>query len=328
MVYNERMTTLESLLRQFRSERGLFILGAGASAGSVNLGPAFLRAPGVAYVTSGGGYPVHIPSHSPLSEKIIRAASDADFLHGRELRPGSENFFFRELLSRMNDGYGRVSLKQEMARARFIGAALESYRVFRHFRPSVILNYNLDGLATHHCGDIHEVFDPHGTVEVGYGSPLGTELVALVREYDLALAPDQFVMSVPESPIDGRLEDQLRKSMRTMPNFIAIIGYSFAGAWPGYEDFISLHYFMNRFRRFAGNVYVMSPYPYELADIIAQGIESRDVYAIPARWNVFAHAMMTSLSPGGIPRSLNHFCESLLDKHGHDRMSFPLDFAT
>jgi hypothetical protein len=37
--------------------------------------------------------------------------------------------------------------------------------------------------------------------------------------------------------------------------------------------------------------------------------------------------MMTSLAPGGIPRSLNYFCESLLDKHGHDRMSFPLDWS-
>jgi hypothetical protein len=185
------MPIFESLLRQFQNQRGLFILGAGASAGSVNLGTAFLRAPGISYVTSGGGYPVEIPPHSLLSEKIIRAASDvplSQLLSGRELLPGSENFLFREFLSRMPDGFGRMSLKHELARARFIGAALDSYRIFRHFRPSVILNYNLDGLAAHHCGDIHEVFDPHGTVEVGYGSPMGAELVARVREHDFALA--------------------------------------------------------------------------------------------------------------------------------------------
>jgi len=38
------MPIFESLLRQFQNQRGLFILGAGASAGSVNLGTAFLRA--------------------------------------------------------------------------------------------------------------------------------------------------------------------------------------------------------------------------------------------------------------------------------------------
>lgn len=324
------MTTFESLLRQFQSQQGLFILGAGASAGSVNLGPAFLRAPGIAYVTSGGGYPVEIPPHSLLSEKIIRAANEvspSQLLSGRELRPGTENSLFRELLSRMPDGFGRISLKHELARARFVGAALESYRIFRHFRPSVILNYNLDGLAAHHCGDIHEVFDPHGTVEIGYGSPMGAELVATVREHDFALAADPFVMSVPESWTDDRLACQLRMSMRTMPDFVAIIGYSFAGAWPSYDDRISLEVFKARFRRFAGNIYVISPNPEELTDIIAEGIDSDTVYSIPARWNVLAHAMIASLSPAGILRSLNYFCERLLDKHGHDRMSFPLDLA-
>jgi hypothetical protein len=138
-------------------------------------------------------YPVEIPAHSPLSEKIIRAASSmplSQVLPGRELRPGSEDFPFSELLSRMPDGFGRVSLKHEMARARFRRTALESYRVFRHFRPSVILNYNLDGLATHHCGDIHEVFDPHGTVEVGYGSPMGAALMSSVREHDFTPPAD------------------------------------------------------------------------------------------------------------------------------------------
>jgi hypothetical protein len=106
------MPIFESLLRQFQNQRGLFILGAGASAGSVNLGTAFLRAPGISYVTSGGGYPVEIPPHSLLSEKIIRAASDvplSQLLSGRELLPGSENFLFREFLSRMPDGFGRMS---------------------------------------------------------------------------------------------------------------------------------------------------------------------------------------------------------------------------
>src|SRR6185369_8104358 len=37
----------------------------------------------------------------------------------------------------------------------------------------------------------------HGTVEPGYGSPSGAKLVASVRGYDFALAPDSFVMSVP-----------------------------------------------------------------------------------------------------------------------------------
>jgi hypothetical protein len=320
------MPSFESLLRQFQAERGLFIIGAGASAGTVKLGPEFLQTPGIDYVTSAGSYPVEIPSHAPLSAKIIRSAGSvplSQVFPGRIFRPGSEDFPFRELLSRMPDGFARLYLKHELARTRFDGRALDAYRVFRQFQPSTILNYNLDGLMTDHCGDIHEVFDPHGTVEPGYGSPSGAALVASVREYDFDVAPDAFVMSVPESLTDDRLAAQLTLATRASPNFIAIIGYSFAGAEPVYDDFVSLEFFKSRFHRFPGNVYVMSPYPAELSDVIAHGIDSPRVYPIPARWNVLSHAMVEVLTSRRVGRSLNYSCEELLDKHG-DKIAFPL----
>jgi hypothetical protein len=187
------MPSFESLLRQFQSQRGLFILGAGASAGTVKLGPEFLQAPGIDYVTSAGSYPVTIPSHAPLNEKIIRSAANVSLSQafpGRFLRPGCQDCPFHELLNRMPDAYGRTNLKHELGRTRFEGRALDAYRVFRQFHPSALLNYNLDGLATDHCGDVQEVFDPHGTVERGYGSPSGAALVASLREYDFAVTPD------------------------------------------------------------------------------------------------------------------------------------------
>jgi hypothetical protein len=321
------MPSFESLLRQFQSQMGLFILGAGASAGTVKLGPEFLQTPGIDYVVNGGSYPVAVPSHAPLSQKIIRNAGSApmsQIFPGRNLRPGTEDFPFHELLNRMPDAFARLHLKHELARTRFAGTTLDAYRVFRRFHPSTILNYNLDGLMTDHCSDIHEVFDPHGTVERGYGSPSGAALVASVRDCDFAVAPDSFVMSVPESPTDNRLASQLRMAMRSLPSYVAIIGYSFAGAEPVYDDFISLEFFMSRFRRFPGDVYVMSPYPAELSDVIAHGIDSDQVYPIAARWNVLAHAMVELLSSQRIGRPLNYFCEQLLDRHGHDKMAFPM----
>lgn len=320
------MPSFESLLRQFQNQRGLFIIGAGASAGTVKLGPEFLQAPGVDYVINGGSYPVEIPSHAALSEKIIRSAANAPLSRmwpGRALRPGIEDIPFHELLNRMPDGFARLYLKHELARPRFDGRALDAYRVFRRFQPSAILNYNLDGLMRDHCGDIHEVYDPHGTVELGYGSPSGAALVASVREYDFEVAPDSFVMSVPEALTDDRLATQLALATRTSPNFIAIIGYSFAGVEQVYDDFVSLAFFMSRFHRFPGHIYVLSPYPAELSDVIAHGIDSPRVYPIPARWNVLSHAMVEMLTSGRVDRSLNYFCEQLLDKHG-DKIAFPL----
>lgn len=308
-------------------QRGVFSLSAQARlAGTVKLGPEFLQTPGIDYVTSAGSYPVEIPSHAPLSAKIIRSAASvplSQIFPGRILRPGSEDFPFRELLSRMPDGFARLHLKHELAWTRFDGRALDGCRVFRQFQPSAILNYNLDGLMTDHCGDIHEVFDPHGTVEPGYGSPSAAALVARVREYDFDVAPDSFVMSVPESLTDDRLATQLTLATRASPNFIAIIGYSFAGAEPVYDDFISLEFFKSRFRRFPGNVYVMSPYPAELSDLIAHGIDSNRVHPVPTRWNILAHAMVEMLTSGRVRPSLNYFCEQLLDKYG-EKIAFPL----
>lgn len=320
------MPSFESLLRQFQNQRGLYIIGAGASAGTVKLGPEFLQAPGIDYVVNGGSYPVDIPPHAALSAKIIQSAASvpmSQLYPGRELRPGTADIPFFELLNRMPDGFARIHLKHELARTRFVGGTLDSYRVFRHFHPSTILNYNLDGLMTDHCSDIHEVFDPHGTVEPGYGSPSGAALLASVRDHDFTLAPDTFVMSVPESLTDDRLARQLTLATRATPDFIAIIGYSFAGADPYYDDRVSLDFFMSRFHRFPGNVYIMSPSPAELGDVIAHSIDSPRVYAVPARWNVLAHAMVELIASGRDRRSLNYLCEQLLDKHG-DRIAFPL----
>jgi hypothetical protein len=321
------MPSFESLLRQFQAQRGLFIVGAGASAGIVKLGPDFLQAPGIGYVVSGGSYPVEIPSHSALSAKIIRAAGTVPLSRvfpGRILRPGSESFPFPELLSRMPDGFARLHLKHELARARYEGRKYDAYHVFRHFHPSAILNYNLDGLMTEHCGDIHDVFDPHGSVEPGYGSPCGAALVAGAREYDFALTPDSFVMSIPEAPTDIRLFGQLMLATNTEPDFIAIIGYSFAGTEPVYDDLVSLEFFKSRFHRFRGNVYVISPTPAELSDVIAHGIDSHNVYPVPARWNILAHAIVELLATARVNRSLEYFCEQLLDKHG-DKIAFPVE---
>ena len=113
--------------------------------------------------------------------------------------------------------------------------------------------------------------------------------------------------------------------MLTLPDFVAIIGYSFGRTSSGYDDLISLEYFLSRFHRFSGNIYTMSPDPWELCEVISEEIESDAVIPVSARWNLLAHAMVASLAPGGISRSLNFLCESLLDKHGHDRMAFPLD---
>jgi hypothetical protein len=69
----------EFLLRHLRSRRGLYILGAGTSAGAsewageVRFGQDFLIGPALEYVR-GGSFPVSLPIPSELSRKIVNVA--------------------------------------------------------------------------------------------------------------------------------------------------------------------------------------------------------------------------------------------------------------
>lgn len=137
------------------------------------------------------------------------------------------------------------------------------------------------------------------------------------REYDLQVTPDDILMCVPESYTDLQLAGCLLEVERFSPQFIAIIGYSF-GQRPErtYDDRISLDFFREAFRGFMGNVYVISPNPDDLREMLADGIGSKNVLGVPAYWNVLAHAFMGALRDPNGTRSLNYVCEKILDTYG------------
>ena len=224
--------SLEDLLRLFRARRGLFILGAGTSAGAddsageVRFGLEFLIGPALDYVR-GGSFPVSIPVSSQLSRKIINVARDIPISRvfpNRIIQPGTDEFPYQELVQRMPDAFARLSMKHDLSKVRFSARPRDNYTAFRLFHPAMLMNYNLDGLATEYCGDVHQVVTPHGTIPKGYGAPDVTQLLASARDYDLQLGPDGLVMSVPESCDDVNLWRCLDMMVTCSPQFIAIIG--------------------------------------------------------------------------------------------------------
>ena len=156
----------------------------------------------------------------------------------------------------MPDGFARLYMKHDLSRVRFSGRPRDNYTAFRLFYPATLMNYNLDGLATEFCGDVHHVLPPHGTIPKGYGSPDVTRLLPNVRDYDLQLGPDGLVMSVPESSDDVNLWRCLDMMAACSPQFIAIIGYTFGRNSNGHDNWISLERFKRAFRSFAGNIFV------------------------------------------------------------------------
>jgi len=166
----------ETILRHFRTRRGLYILGAGASVGHVRLSNGLLRAPALAYAR-GGSFSALVSKQSELTRKSVAAATGnnlktalSHLFPDRVVRPGTAEFPLEEMLQLMPDLYTLQHMRHALAKPRFMDHQSDNYLAFRLFHPSVILNYNLDGLASHLCRP-HKVITPHGTIESWYGSP-------------------------------------------------------------------------------------------------------------------------------------------------------------
>ncbi|MGO9995804.1 MAG: hypothetical protein ACLPTF_25280 [Steroidobacteraceae bacterium] len=318
--------SLEFILRQFRSYPGLYVLGAGTSAGTAPLGRAFWTASSLDFLRNLGGFSVSIPVHSELTRRIIDGSSNlslSEIFPGRAFRFEDEKSFYLEILERLPDYFARTYLKHLLAKANFSRQQSDSYRIFHCFRPSLIANYNHDGLATRLAAAGHRVVEMHGSVERGYGSPEMAKFLEQVREYHLTDVEDGLVMGVPESYLDLKLARNLQIIGAFSPAFIAIIGYSFARYKDGHDDQVSLDYFKMRFQGFPGNIYIVDPAPECLQETLADAIRSRNVFPIRAYWNVLAHVFMGMVHEPISRKSLSYLHQRILDRYGGG-ISLPL----
>ena len=297
LIYRMHAPSLETIARQFRSQRGLYIVGAGTSVGDAPLGQSFMEGPALDYARNSGSIPTTIPVQSYLNRRILEAARSvlpSQVFPGREYRYGTDDFPFLEIVQRMPNSHARLYLKHTLSMTRFAGRKSDNYRVFSQFRRGMVVNYNHDGLAADFCSPFHDVINMHGVVERTYGSPAAAEWIAQVREYDLSLGPDDLLMCEPESFQDIALQRKFLRVARFQPDFVAIIGYSFGRNGERFDDQVSLDFFSRMLHGFAGNVYVIEPRPSALRDMLTDRLASARVFGIPAFWNVLAHTIVRS----------------------------------
>ncbi len=314
----------EFILRHFQARRGLYLLGAGASAGLVPIGGKLFRIAALDWLRSFSGFSPGIPDHSPLGQRIIEPALGISMfeLTGREIRPGTEPYPIEAVLRRLPDNAARLRILIEMAKFRFSGLATDNYRVFGRFHPSLILNYNLDGLVADQCGGQHRVINAHAIVDPWYGSSSAENMMPAIRQFNFSLPADDLILCVPEHHKDEGLKKRLQMAGRLSPDFIAIIGYRFAKVGDQYDDYVSLEWFKNRFHNFPGNTYVIDPYPEEMQYEIANGIKSRRVFGVRAYWNILSHAFLMLLKGSCKGEDLYARHEEILSAHGED-ITFP-----
>jgi len=311
-----RVPTFENLLQHFRSARGLYLLGAGASAGLAPIGHELYRRLALDWWRNGRGFPPDIGVHISLVERVIESQSNCpeEEIIGRSIRPGTPRFPFAEMLQRLPNGRAQLQAMRELTEEHYKNRLTDNYRVFRTFYPSVILNYNLDGLASLECGNWHRVIDIHGTIDPWFGSPGVEKLIA--HELDVSFPTDGLILCEPEGGRELILRRRLAAAASTSPNFVAVIGYSFAKRSGSYDDYVSFEWFAERFRGFEGYVYVLDPSPEELQSAVAGALGSRRVFGVRAWWNVLSHAFCLHLCGRGLGRSIYATHEMLLSVYG------------
>jgi hypothetical protein len=121
MPIPSRAPSYESILQHFRARRGLYLIGAGASAGLAPLGAKLYRVVALDW-WHGGGFPAVIPAvHAPLNRKIIESQSGCPQteIWGREIRPGTEPFPIVEMLIRLPEYWTRIRTKHELVKVRY-----------------------------------------------------------------------------------------------------------------------------------------------------------------------------------------------------------------
>lgn len=327
--HRQKLPTLEHLFARLCTHTGLFVVGAGASAGSSPLGRDFWRAAPLDYLRDLRSFSAVVTPRAPLTQRMIgqSAIQIEDIIRNHSFNPDNDDRLLREILLRLPDAFARLHLMHALARARYLaqtdGVVTDSYRVFRKFYPSVIADYNHDGLAREFSGVRHSIVEMHGTIHPAYGSPEFGAWISTLREFDIASRPDDLVMGLPESWSDARLYRRLSWVMSREPQHVAIIGYSFAQMGSGYDDAVTLACFVQRFKHYPGAIFVISPDPTHLCDMLVDALEINTVYPIQRYWNVLAHAYLETQRNPDAFRSLDHAHGILYDRYGSAR-AFPI----
>lgn len=262
-----------------------------------------------------GSFPVELAPQTILTERVRSEATEHDFW-GRPLRPGTDVFPTMEVLARLGHGGALAQYMHQLAGARFARLRIPNYTVLRHFRRSLLLTWNMDGLARDTCGNWHDVVEAHGGASVEYGSPAGAMWARVTQEYGLEVAGHGLHAIGPEDLDDAELQRKLLAMRLSKPAFVMIVGYSF-GLFDGRcDDQLALATFIGRFRDVPIDTYVCAPHPGELAGLLSEELRSDRVHALPVFWNVLAWAFEQVITGRMDVTHLDYFHDMTLNERG------------
>lgn len=259
-----------------------YVLGAGASFGLVPTTPQLKSFVAEKYREI-GIYPTEPAYRSALYERIIgnfpSYVQDVGQLLLRNIAKGTLDLLVQRGLWR--DLHGMIP---------------PQYEVFNLLGyPATIFNFNLDGLGSAYCELKHIVLEPHGTIDRYWLTDRNyKELLEETSIYNLKLphitpkilpSPEPSAITSTQAYIFGR------RLFRLAPA-VLLIGYSFGRYNDTFDDAESFEYFVDLLKMYPRPVFVLSPSPDELVELIQQRLSSYDVYPIAVRWEILSSTIL------------------------------------
>lgn len=267
--------------------RTFYILGAGASYGLVPVTQQMRRSVEADY-HSVGVYPTVPAARSELFERVIGPIAEY------------ESDISRILLTHIPKAALDLAAQKAIWRPSN-GLVPPQYAVFDVVgSPATLCNFNLDGLASNYCGQRHIVLEMHGRIDTRIFELLDyKELLEAAVVYDTQiphLTPKLMPQVEPES-IVRQPEYERASALLCKAPAVVILGYSFGQRSDGLDDRYSFEYFTAILKRTPRPVFVVSPTPRDLAEMLRDTLTANCVFDVPLRWELFSGALLSNVDP-------------------------------
>lgn len=272
------------LLEAVFDTRSFFVLGAGASTGIIPLtnqqGDKIVRRH-----IDHGMYSTEEVQLDPLAKRLLGSA----YYSNDQLK--------QELIKRTPSGAVKAVSYQLMTSKREQPPP-KQYVVFNMAKfPSVIFNFNVDGLASRFC-TTHSVINAHGML---YPNLLHSEAwddqieSCLTYLIDAPIIPTALLPEKEPFGISQSQAYRMAARLHLYTNYTVIIGYSFGKNKDELDDWESYQYFVQLLGKSKKPIVVVDPYGGEyIAHMLTEDLRRKSVYVIPAFWNHLASAMLES----------------------------------
>jgi hypothetical protein len=330
-VFGQKTISLEALHWRFRYSKGLFLLGAGASTGIVPFGSTLMSAGPVDFHDNSPSFSAAPTKKDVLAQRSVDVART--ILQARRGQLGFDADLASAKIDRMPSAFANFKVVHIIGKARLHQQVNDlryrNYEVFNFFPPTVLLNYNLDGVATDICGVHHRVVPVHGTVKAHLGSDETAQLVDRLRESDIDFRFRDLLLCAPEPHFDQPGHDDLIRRLAPMwdfaPDFVAVCGYSFASQDPSglvHDDHESLRLFLERFKDFDGPIFVLDPSA-ATKERLEHRLRSRHVISVQYNWNILAAVMIDRMRGSAVNEPLHDAYSRLIDNLNGDAIAVP-----